>query len=104
MMRRLLALMAGGEVSTNSQLADALGLRPGEADALLAQLASLGYVRDLPCTDRADKASGCDGCALSGACLGRSPGHVWTLTDKGRRAAAASLPDRDAIRSRSSTA
>jgi predicted ArsR family transcriptional regulator len=86
MTRRVLALMADGGVSTHAELAAALGARLSETEAILAELAALGFVRDLACPPDGRRGGGCAGCALGNGCVVGRPSHVWTLTEKGRRA------------------
>ncbi len=86
MTRRVLALMADGAVSTQSELAAVLGARPAEVEALLAELAALGFVRDIACPTDGPRGGGCAGCVLGNACVVGRPSHVWTLTERGRRA------------------
>jgi len=86
MMRKLLALIAGGTPMAPRDLAQALGARLPEVQAMLRQLSELGYLQDLACRDHADGAAGCGGCAVKGACHVGAPQHLWTLTAKGRRA------------------
>jgi predicted ArsR family transcriptional regulator len=92
MTRRLLALIAEGGVSTRAQLAAALDARGPEVEALLEELAALGFVRDLACPSGGPPDSSCAGCALGSGCVVGRPAHVWTLTEKGRRAAAKARP------------
>ena len=87
MIRKLLALMAGGAPVALTELAQALGVRPREVEAMLRQLTELGYLQDLACKGDANKAAGCSGCAARNGCHVGAPQHLWTLTSKGRRAA-----------------
>ncbi len=86
MMRKVLSLMANSGVTTHAELAAALGARAPEMEALLEKLAALGFVHDLACPP-GRQSGGCAGCALGNACMVGRPAHVWTLTDRGRRAA-----------------
>ena len=49
MMRKLLALMAGGTPMSIAELSQALGARLPEVEAMLRQLTELGYLQDLAC-------------------------------------------------------
>jgi predicted ArsR family transcriptional regulator len=86
MMRKILALMAGGTPLSIAELSQILGARLPEVEAMLSQLTELGYVQDLACVGDTGKAPGCKGCAVRNACHGGAPQHLWTLTLKGRRA------------------
>ncbi len=92
MLRKLLALMAGGTPMALTELAQALGVRPSAVGAMLRQLAELGYLQDIACQDDVDKAAGCGGCAARNGCSVGTPQHLWTLTSKGRRAARMPVP------------
>ena len=91
MLRELLALVASGGLSTVDGLARGLGALPSEVADMLAKLEELGYLEDAaaglesPCPRGS---AGCAGCAFSGSCA-EEGARVWTLTEKGRRAASA---------------
>jgi hypothetical protein len=104
MLRKLLSLMSGSSLLTESELADKLGASLGEVEGMLAHLVELGYVEDLAATMAAASAagagsscadaagcqegrrvrSGCAGCPMRGACHGGAARKVYSLTPKGR--------------------
>jgi len=106
MLRELLKLIVRGEISSQSEIAQALGVDETVLDDMIVQLATLGYLEDPAAkADIASTATGngcgpkrgcgskghCAGCAMAGACQGGcfkgSKGKVWAVTDKGRKAA-----------------
>lgn len=87
MIRKLLALIAGGTPMVPTVLAQTLGVRLSEVEAMLGQLTELGYLQDLAFQGDGEKAAGCSGCAARKGCHAGTPQHLWTLTTKGRRAA-----------------
>jgi len=87
MIWKLLALIACGTPMALTELAQALGARLPEVEAMLGQLTELGYLQDLAFQGDGEKASGCSGCAARKGCHAGTPQHLWTLTAKGRRAA-----------------
>jgi predicted ArsR family transcriptional regulator len=86
MMRKILALMASGTSMAPGELAQALGVRPPEVEAMLRQLTELGYLDDLACQDVVGASARCSGCTARNGCHAGTPRHLWTLTSKGRRA------------------
>ena len=104
MLRKLLSLMSGSSLLTESELADKLGVGLGEVEGMLAHLVELGYVEDLAATMAAAPAagtpsscadaegcpegrrirSGCAACPIRGACHGGAAHKVYSLTEKGK--------------------
>ena len=83
MLKRILSLMATGEVQTQVELATALDVPEPLLSQMVAQLASQGYL-----TQAAMGADGCEGCSLHMKCGQDRRLRIWTLTEKGQRAAA----------------
>jgi len=85
MLRELLKLIVQGEISSQSEIAQALGVDGIALDGMIDQLVSLGYLEDPTAK------GGCAGCGMAAACHGScfkgSKGKVWSVTDKGRNAA-----------------
>ena len=82
MIEQLLRLLAQGGLRSYQDLAAALSVSPPLLEAMLENLARLGYLRAV------DSCAGqCHGCGTSG-CSAAGPAHVWALTDTGARAAA----------------
>jgi predicted ArsR family transcriptional regulator len=84
MMARLLARVAEGGSVHLGELADELGVTVTVVRDMLRDLALRGYLKPTggDCTTK------CGGCAFSTSCYGATAKQTWTLTDKGRRAAA----------------
>lgn len=81
MLEQLLGLIAEGGVSTCEDLAQRLSVSRPLLEAMLEELARLGYLRAV-----ATGCSGhCAGCSIGG-CSVVGPGRVWALTDMGARA------------------
>jgi len=83
MLKRILRMMATSEVQTRVELATALDVPEPLLWQMVAQLASQGYL-----TQAAMGADGCEGCALRMKCNQDRRLQIWTLTEKGQRAAA----------------
>jgi DNA-binding MarR family transcriptional regulator len=83
MLKRILSMMATGEVQTQVELATALDVPEPLLSQMVAQLASQGYL-----TQAAMGADGCEGCSLHMQCNLDRRLRIWTLTEKGQRAAA----------------
>ena len=83
MLETLLALVAEGGIHSYDELAKRLSIPLPLLEVMLADLARLGYLRavDDGC------ASHCGGCPV-GPCSVVGSGRLWTLTQKGARAAA----------------
>jgi hypothetical protein len=82
MLEQLLYLLAENDVYSYRDLMEELSVSMSLLEMALNELARLGYLHamDNNC------AGACHGCALSN-CSVVSPGHLWTLTEKGARAA-----------------
>ena len=83
MLESLLKLVAEGGVHSYDDLAGHLSISQPMLEALLEDLARLGYLRAV--NERCE--GHCAGCSF-GSCSVSGPGHLWSLTDKGARAAA----------------
>lgn len=83
MLETLLSIMAEGGLHSYDELASRLSISPWLLEAMLADLARLGYLRLAGdgCTAH------CSGCSMGG-CSAVGPGRLWALTDKGFLAAA----------------
>jgi hypothetical protein len=82
-LERLLQLVAEGGLHSYEDLGRRLSISQPLLGALVEELARLGYLHPIEegCGGR------CAGCAV-GSCSVVGPGHLWALTDKGKRAAA----------------
>lgn len=83
MLKRILTLIANGEATSQSDLVRALNVPDALLTQMIQQLADQGYL-----TEDAVCVEGCEGCALHMQCGTDRQLRVWTLTDKGARAAA----------------
>jgi Mn-dependent DtxR family transcriptional regulator len=83
MLEKLLRLIATGGTHSLSDLAHKLGVSEELLRQMIDDLTRLGYLRLVAgcCEDH------CAGCSLAGTCAVGSAGQVWSLTDKGERAA-----------------
>ena len=82
MMEQLLQLVAAGGVQSYEDLTDSLGISLPLLEAMLEDLARLGYLRALD-----DRCQGhCTGCSV-GSCSVTGPGRLWALTERGSLAA-----------------
>lgn len=83
MIDQLLQRVAEGGVHSYEDLAQHLSISLPLLEMMLEDLARLGYLRPV-----GNSCAGhCEGCAIGG-CSVAGPGRLWTLTDKGARAAA----------------
>jgi len=83
MLRELMRMMAEGQVGSEAELANRLGVSAGLVEQMLEDLTRKGYLNrfgDL-CV------AGCKACPLSGRCGGEPAIKGWILTEKGRKAA-----------------
>lgn len=83
MLEKLLQLVAEGGAHSYRDLTERLSISQAMLEALLEDLARLGYLRPV--------GEGCEGQCMScpiGGCSVVGPGHLWSLTAKGARAAA----------------
>ena len=82
MLEELLRLMADGGLRSYDELAARLAVSRLLVEAMVQNLARLGYLR--PAVDACEKSPACRaGCGLSRC----STSPLWTLTGKGARAA-----------------
>lgn len=77
LLEQLLGLVADGGLSTCAELARSLSVSRSLLEAMLEELARLGYLRRV--------ASGCAGHCAGCSVAGR--GRAWALTEAGARAA-----------------
>lgn len=84
MLKQILKVMATGEVQTQTDLAAVLDVPEPLLSQMIVQLSSQGYL-----TQAAMCSDGCDGCALHMSCDPDRGLRIWTLTEKGQRAAGA---------------
>jgi hypothetical protein len=82
MLEELLRRVARGGVHSYEELASAMAISLPMLEAMLDDLARRGYLRavDASCD------SGCHGCS-AGGCSVAGRGRLWSLTEKGARAA-----------------
>lgn len=83
MIEKLLHAAAQGGVQSYEDLARRLSIPVPLLEVVLEDLARLGYLRPV----NSDCGTHCAGCS-AGACSITGPGRLWTLTEKGTRAAA----------------
>ena len=82
MLENLLQLVGEGGVRSYDELGAQLGVSRRLVEAMIRDLVRLGYLR--PAIDACESSPACRaGCALGGC----STGPLWTLTDRGARAA-----------------
>jgi len=102
MLRELLKLIVRGEISSQNEIAQTLGVDGPVLDDMIAQLVTLGYLEDPAAKAEAaghgcGPKGGCAGCAMAagchGGCFKGSKGKVWSVTDKGRKAASGIVSD-----------
>jgi Mn-dependent DtxR family transcriptional regulator len=83
MLEILLRLIATGGIHSYEDLTRRLSISTPMLEAALEELSHLGYLRAV--------GSGCEGhcagCSIAN-CSVSGPGHLWSLTDKGAKAAA----------------
>jgi len=77
MLEHVLDLLRSGGVQRITDLAEELKTTPELVEAMLDQLAHMGYVRVL----KSECHSGCDSCSLAEMCTSASSGRAWALTD-----------------------
>ena len=87
MLEKLLDLVGEGGIHSYDELAARLGASRPLVEAMIQDLARLGYLR--PAIDACGGSPACRaGCGVSGCSTGCSqPGCMWTLTARGTRAA-----------------
>ena len=83
MLEELLRRIAAGGTHSLAELANKLGVGEELLRQMIEDLTRLGYLRLVTggCAEH------CTGCSLAGTCAVGSAGQVWSLTDKGERAA-----------------
>ncbi|MGC9346941.1 MAG: winged helix-turn-helix transcriptional regulator [Anaerolineae bacterium] len=82
MLQQILEIMASGDAMTQRELAQKLNVPEPLVAQMVGQLVRRGYLREGgECT------ISCDSCKLKAACGALSSPQVWTLTEKGWRAA-----------------
>jgi len=83
MLEELLRRIAQGGTHSLSELAHKLGVSEELLRQMIEDLTRRGYLRPVAgcCEDH------CAGCALASTCAAGGTGQVWSLTDKGARAA-----------------
>ena len=87
MLEKLLALVGEGGMHSYDDLAARLGASRPLVEAMIQDLVRLGYLR--PAIDACGGSPACRaGCGLSGC----STGPLWTLTERGVKAAGHSSP------------
>jgi hypothetical protein len=87
MLEQLLSLVAQGGVHSYDDLAQALSVSEPLLEAMLEDLARLGYLRAV----NAGCEGHCQACPMGG-CSVSGPDRLWTLSAKGSRAAARFSP------------
>ena len=78
MLNRLLELLRAGGTHRMADLACELETTPALVEAMLEDLARMGYLKQVG----GECAGGCAGCSLAGLCTTGEGGRVWTLTEK----------------------
>ena len=81
MLEQLLRLLGREGVQSYRDLASALAISEPLLEAMLENLARLGYLRSV-----SGCGGGCHGCS-SGGCSVQGQGRLWSLTERGLRAA-----------------
>ena len=81
LLRRLIRILSEGGTYTYPVLARRLGIGEALLESMLQDLARMGYLRAVSgvCDAR------CASCPLAPACAVGGTGHVWMLTERGRR-------------------
>jgi hypothetical protein len=83
MLKQLLKRVARGGIRSISTLAREMDMSEPMLLQMTEDLARLGYLK--PVSDGCNQ--GCTVCPVAGGCSLRGPAGLWTLTEKGRRAA-----------------
>ena len=79
----MLTVISEAAVQSKSDLARRLSVSEEAVEQMIAHLVSLGYLRTVDSSCDA----ACTGCPIAGGCSTQDAGRLWTLTEKGRRAA-----------------
>jgi hypothetical protein len=83
MLEVLLRTLGQGGTHSYGDLANTLGVGEELLQQMIEDLARMGYLRGL-----GDSCQGkCEACPVSGVCAIGSRGQVWSLTEKGSKAA-----------------
>jgi len=83
MLEQLLHMVAEGGLHSYEELAKRLSISVPLLETMLEDLARRGYLRPVD----SDCGMHCTGCS-AGTCSITGPGRLWTLTERGTRAAA----------------
>jgi DNA-binding IclR family transcriptional regulator len=83
-LKRLLGIVADGQVGSTAELAAALGTSPLLVEAMLEQLERQGLLQRT-----GDCGVVCAGCPAEASCAPRATARAWMLTTAGRRHATA---------------
>lgn len=82
MLLQMLELLRAGGVKRVEDLARALETTPEMIEAMLEELARMGYLKRVGGECRADT---CPSCPMAGACAAGAGSRLWTLTERGQR-------------------
>ena len=84
MLNRLLDLLREGGARRIQDLARELDTTPGLVEAMLEDLARMGYVKRVStrCSDSCTECPMSSMCAAGGSSLDGSSGQIWVLVDK----------------------
>jgi len=88
MLERVLQAIAAGGALSLAELARQLDVAPALLEAMMENLEKMGYLQALE--GGCQKA--CGSCASKGICAMIGGGKVWSLSEKGARAAAGMAP------------
>ncbi len=80
MLRQLLATIAAGQAGNTAELAAALGISSGLAEAMVNDLAQRGLLQRI-----GDCGTPCEGCPAEMNCGPAPRRGAWMLTETGRR-------------------
>lgn len=88
-MTKLLRRVAQGGVHSTVVLARELDVSEGLLAQMIDDLVRMGYLKPVSggCEGQ------CDACPLAGGCAIGGPGGIWTMTERGVRAAVSQSPD-----------
>jgi hypothetical protein len=84
MLRRLLDHLRSGETTSQTNLAQKMGIDVAILDQLIRQLVQLGYLEMV--SSNCDTGAACTGCEMGAVSCAR-PFKMWHLTEKGKNAA-----------------
>jgi hypothetical protein len=80
LLRQLLSTVAAGQAGNTAELAAALGISPGLAEAMVNDLSQRGLLQRI-----GDCGTPCDGCPAEMNCGPAPRRAAWLLTEAGRR-------------------